>query len=239
MIGNFIRRIALLSSSLRFRARFGLLRGRVRVDAKALALSTVGRGADMRASLLAHGAAVRIGDYCQFAGSVEIGAGGGGTVSIGNRVSIGTRSIISATGTTLRIGERTSFFSDCVISGAIEIGKDCLFARNVTVLSSTHAIDGSGTIRENDAELSRDATYSPHRQVTIGDDCWLGSNSVILPGVTLATGIVVGANSVVTRDFPAYAVVAGVPARFIRLRSRGEAADAASAIMANEYQNSN
>ncbi|MFJ3044295.1 acyltransferase [Herbaspirillum chlorophenolicum] len=191
----------------------------------------------MRASVLVRGATVQMGDHCTFAGSVEIGAAGDGIVSVGNRVSVGPRCIISATGTTLRIGERTSFFSDCVISGAITIGKDCLFAKNVTILSSTHAIDGSGTIRENDAALLQNPGYRFHLPVTIGDDCWLGSNSVVLPGVTLATGTVVGANSVVTQDFPAYSVVAGVPARFIRLRSRGDAVDTVSVTSEHERKN--
>ena len=49
----------------------------------------------------------------------------------------------------------------------------------------------------------------------IGDDVWIGAHCTITDGVTIGEGAVVGANSVVTRDVPAYAIVAGVPARVI------------------------
>jgi 2,3,4,5-tetrahydropyridine-2-carboxylate N-succinyltransferase/tetrahydrodipicolinate N-acetyltransferase len=54
--------------------------------------------------------------------------------------------------------------------------------------------------------------------VVIEDDSDLGVNSVILPGVRVGRGAVVGAGAVVTEDVPAYAVVAGVPARVLRMR---------------------
>lgn len=53
---------------------------------------------------------------------------------------------------------------------------------------------------------------------TIGNDVWIGCNSVILPGVKISDGVVIGAGSVVTKDVPPYAVVAGVPAQIIRYR---------------------
>jgi acetyltransferase-like isoleucine patch superfamily enzyme len=52
----------------------------------------------------------------------------------------------------------------------------------------------------------------------IGADCWIGNNSVILSGVTMSPGAIVGAGSVVTKDVPAFAIVAGNPARIIRYR---------------------
>ena len=53
-------------------------------------------------------------------------------------------------------------------------------------------------------------------KITIERDAWIGTGAVILPGVTVGEGAVVGANSVVTRDVPAYTVVGGIPARKIR-----------------------
>jgi acetyltransferase-like isoleucine patch superfamily enzyme len=57
---------------------------------------------------------------------------------------------------------------------------------------------------------------------------WVGRGATILPGVTLGAGAIIGANSVVTRDVPAQAIVAGVPARLIRWRD-GRPVDPAEA----------
>jgi len=65
--------------------------------------------------------------------------------------------------------------------------------------------------------------------VTIGRDVWVGAGCVILPGVTIGDGAVVAAGSVVTRDVPAGAVVAGVPARVIKSRTPEDAPEVAHA----------
>jgi tetrahydrodipicolinate N-succinyltransferase len=54
--------------------------------------------------------------------------------------------------------------------------------------------------------------------VTIGSDVWTGHNVNILPGVSVGDGAVIGAGSVVTRDVPPFAIVAGSPARVLRMR---------------------
>ena len=54
--------------------------------------------------------------------------------------------------------------------------------------------------------------------VAIGDDVWLGTRAIILPGVSLGSHCIVGAGAVVTKSFPDYAIVAGVPARILRMR---------------------
>lgn len=56
------------------------------------------------------------------------------------------------------------------------------------------------------------------KPVTIGNDVWIGTNVVLLPGITVHDGAIVGAGAVVTKDVPAYAVVGGVPARIIKFR---------------------
>ena len=61
-----------------------------------------------------------------------------------------------------------------------------------------------------------------HKRVLIGNDVWVGANSVIMPGVKVGDGAVIGANAVVTKDVPPYAIVGGVPAKIIKYRFSDE-----------------
>ncbi len=54
--------------------------------------------------------------------------------------------------------------------------------------------------------------------ITIGNDVWIGMGSYIMPGVTIGNGVTIGTNSVVTKDIPDYCIVAGSPARMIKLK---------------------
>jgi hypothetical protein len=70
-------------------------------------------------------------------------------------------------------------------------------------------------------DVSDDADFFAWRRrqrVTIGHDTWIGHGAVIMPGVRIGHGAVVGSNAVVTKDVPAYAIVAGAPAKVLRMR---------------------
>jgi len=54
--------------------------------------------------------------------------------------------------------------------------------------------------------------------IVVGDDVWIGSRSIILPGVNIGHGSIIAAGSIVTKNVPAYAIVGGNPARIIRMR---------------------
>lgn len=89
--------------------------------------------------------------------------------------------------------------------GKIHIGKRTLIAQNVGIITSNHDL------------LNIDNHVQP-KDVFIGDDCWVGMNSVILPGVVLGDHTIVGAGSVVSKSFPdGNCVIAGSPAKIIRL----------------------
>lgn len=104
------------------------------------------------------------------------------------------------------IGQQCFFHS----AGGLRIGRNVGIGPGVKILTSTHREAGR-SIPILHAPLS----FAP---VTIEDDADLGIGAIVLPGVTIGRGAQVGAGAVVTRDVPAYAVVAGNPARILRER---------------------
>ncbi len=88
----------------------------------------------------------------------------------------------------------------------IVMGDNVIFAFGVKMISSDHD--------------PLDPTWVKHVQsspIVIGSNCWIGANAVILPGVSLGDNVVVGAGSVVTKSFPANVIIAGNPAKIIRV----------------------
>lgn len=77
---------------------------------------------------------------------------------------------------------------------------------------------GSGYTREEAEMLGVPQDRQKILTVEIGCDVWIGDGAIIMPGVKIGHGAVVGANAVVTRDVPPYAIVAGVPAKILRYR---------------------
>lgn len=138
---------------------------------------------------------------------------------IEDNVSIGANSSLSvSSGYTLKIGKGTSIYSNAIFSGDIQIGEDCLFGPNVTLLSTTHVFEGRERIRKLDEMYFKKNGHPKNHPIKVGNDCWFGVNSVVLPGVELGVGCVIGANSVVTKNFPDYSILGGVPAKILKKR---------------------
>jgi acetyltransferase-like isoleucine patch superfamily enzyme len=131
--------------------------------------------------------------------------------------SLGSRSMIDyqtyfrypwkiSIGSGVSINRGCEFYGSMVAGqGEITVGDHCAFGPRVRVLSASH-------------DYHRLDLPDKAASVTIGNYVWVGAGATILPGVTIGDGAVVAAGSIVTRDVAAYAIVAGNPARFLKLR---------------------
>ena len=119
----------------------------------------------------------------------------------------------------LSVGDGTSIPKGSIFyctKAELIIGKKVIFGPRPTIITGDHRIDfvGKYIIDVTDEEKTRDSDLP----VIIEDDCWIGANVTILKGVTLGRGCVVAAGAVVTRSFPPYSIIGGVPAKLIRMR---------------------
>lgn len=117
----------------------------------------------------------------------------------------------SSFGPELRIGDNSGVGRNCEIDGPVTIGSDVMMGPEVVIFTSGHKFD------RTDIPM-REQGRTEVKPVTIGNDVWIGRRVIIMPGVTIGNGCVIGAASVVTHDVPDYSVVAGVPAKVIRMR---------------------
>lgn len=113
----------------------------------------------------------------------------------------------------IRIGSCSHINHYCCIwaspNARITIGNNGLMGPGVKIFSSNHGIKKGTPMREQ-SYIEKD--------VTIGDDVWIGANSVVVAGVTIGNGALIAAGSVVTKDIPEYAIAGGVPAKVLRYR---------------------
>jgi len=110
------------------------------------------------------------------------------------------------------IGAKTVLGQECTISAyqQVSIGRECVIADRVMLIDFDHGVV------EVDRPVRLQGIYK--RDVRVGNNVWIGYGACILRGVTVGDNAIVGTNAVVTKDVPANAVVAGVPARVIRMR---------------------
>lgn len=141
-------------------------------------------------------------------------------IFIGKRVGIrqGARIEVIHTNTMriplLEIGDGTNIEQNVHIAchGRIRIGSNVTITANCAIVDITHPVDPS----DSEGKIG-DRILDEESWVEIGDGAFLGIGTVVLPKVRIGKGAMIGANSVVTRDIPAFAIASGAPAKVRRI----------------------
>lgn len=112
-------------------------------------------------------------------------------------------------GSHIEVGKNFYANYNCTILDVarVKIGDYCQMAPNVAIYTAGHPIYPS----------TRNSAYEYGKEITIGDNVWIGGNTVICPGVHIGDNVVIGAGSVVTRDIPDWCIAAGNPCRVKRM----------------------
>lgn len=111
-------------------------------------------------------------------------------------------------GSHIEVGKNFFANYNCTIIDVakVRIGDNCQMAPNVAIYTAGHPV----------YPTTRNSAFEYGKEVTIGDNVWLGGNTVVCPGVNIGNNVVIGAGSVVTKDIPDWSIAAGNPCRVIR-----------------------
>lgn len=144
------------------------------------------------------------------------------------------------------IGEHSHIFSQCILNHCkvgnytyiahdsilqnVEVGNYCSISYEVYIGLGKHPLDlfSTSTVfyRAKNAlgvqVVEENSDFEEYGKIVIGNDVWIGARATILDGVTIGDGAVIATGSIVTKDVPPYAIVAGVPARIIKERATKE-----------------
>ncbi len=147
---------------------------------------------------------------------------GGRFIELGDDVCFGKSCVLTAweeykgekLSPQIRIGNHCNFgeYNHITSTNSITIGDGFLSGRWITITDNSHG----RTDFESLQQPPIDRPIYSKGPVVIGKNVWIGDKATILPGVTIGDGVVVAANAVVTKDVPAYCVVAGNPGRIIK-----------------------
>ncbi len=111
-------------------------------------------------------------------------------------------------GSNIEVGKNCFINYNCVIldNAKVTLGDNCLIAPNVSIYTAGHTMHPD----------ARSLGYEYGIEITVGDNVWIGGNTVICPGVHIGSNVVIGAGSIVTKDIPDWSFAAGNPCRVIR-----------------------
>jgi acetyltransferase-like isoleucine patch superfamily enzyme len=143
---------------------------------------------------------------------VTLEIGKDAVVHLGRWSWIGHGTKIRAHEGEVRIGAKSVLGQECTISAFqhVSIGRECIVADRVMLIDFDHGVV------EVERPIRHQGIYK--RDVRIGHNVWIGYGAAFLRGVTVGDNCVVGTYTVVNKDVPANAVVAGVPVRLLRMR---------------------
>lgn len=115
-------------------------------------------------------------------------------------------------GSNIIMGHHSQLGIDCKVEEDLIIGDYVLMGPDIIIFSSEHEF----------SSLQVPIMFQGAKEkkpVIIGNDVWIGARVIIMPGVKIGNHCIIGANSVVTKDIPNYAIVAGSPAKIIKYRN--------------------
>lgn len=120
--------------------------------------------------------------------------------------------IVWLNGESIELGDEVGFNYGCYVNGfgGLSIGDRSIFGPYTMIHTANH-----GMADPDQPIQAQGWIKSP---VTVGEGCWIGMGTAILPGVTIGDGVVIGAGSVVVKDLPSYAVAVGNPCKVIKSR---------------------
>ncbi|MBN1480450.1 TIGR00374 family protein [candidate division KSB1 bacterium] len=172
---------------------------------------SVGKGTVFGRSItLQHSPKISIGNKCVIDEFCKLSAQGNGDsgIALGNEVLLGRGTVLGTREGFIEIGDFSNIGANCRLgtTSQIKIGRHVLLAANCYVGGAQHNYD------RTDVPIMRQG-YDSRGGVTIEDDVWLGMDVKVLDGVTIGTGSVIGAGSVVTKDIPPYSIAMGIPAK--------------------------
>src|SRR3954469_17939934 len=153
---------------------------------------------------------------CFVGPGVKLEIGRGAVLRLGRWSWIGHGTKIRVHEGECEIGAKTVLGQECTISSfqRVSIGRECVIADRVMLIDFDHGVV------EVERPVRLQGIYK--RDVRVGSNCWIGYGACILRGATVGDNCVIGTNTVVTKDIPSNAVVAGAPARVVRMRDAPE-----------------
>jgi acetyltransferase-like isoleucine patch superfamily enzyme len=154
---------------------------------------------------------------CFICPNVTLEIGRGASLRIGRWAWVGHGSKIRVHEGEVSIGAKTVIGQDCTISAYqhVSIGRECIIADRVMLIDFDHGVT------EVERPIRVQGIYK--RDVRVGHNVWIGYGACILRGASVGENSVIGTSTVVTKQVPANAVVAGTPARVIRMREKPRA----------------